>query len=114
MTLAPIQDPPIAFVPVVDTWYTAQPAPHDRATRSHRGERDTPMPPSAGPPQQLELRFQLQRSRIAAGMSQGDLARGAGVPLRTIKNIEHGGQKFPPDATLTRLSSVLGTTLSSA
>jgi transcriptional regulator with XRE-family HTH domain len=51
---------------------------------------------------------------MAAGLSQGDLARRSGVAVRTIQNIEHGDRRFPPQATLAKLSSVLGAKLSPA
>jgi DNA-binding XRE family transcriptional regulator len=110
MTLVPAPTAPADFVPVVDTWYTAQPAPRGQAALAPRGDRQTVRVAKG----RSDLRQQLQHSRMAAGLSQGDLARRSGVAIRTIQQIEHGDRRFPPRKTLEQLSSVLGARLSPA
>ena len=106
-SMIPTQVAPVDFVPVVDTWYTAQPAPRG-VVATMQVDRKTVRVAAA----RTELRQQLQHSRMAAGLSQGDLARRSGVAVRTIQQIERGDRRFPPRKTLEQLSSVLGAILS--
>jgi len=49
----------------------------------------------------------LKEARHAAGLSQTELARASGVPLRTITNLEQGIALKPKLATATKLAKAL-------
>jgi transcriptional regulator with XRE-family HTH domain len=49
-------------------------------------------------PWAIELGKRLQRCRLAAGLSQGQLARAAGVPVATLQSWEHGTRRMLFDA----------------
>lgn len=52
----------------------------------------------------------LQKLRKAAGLSQSQLARAAGVPVRTLQELEAGRKNINKSAVITvlRLADVLG------
>ena len=56
------------------------------------------------------LRANLQALRHAAGLTQHDLAMGAGVQLRTYATYE-AGSSMPPLDVACRLADALGTTV---
>lgn len=53
---------------------------------------------------------QLQDKRRASGMSQSELARAAGMPVRTLQELEAGRKNINKSAVITvlRLADVLG------
>jgi transcriptional regulator with XRE-family HTH domain len=50
----------------------------------------------------------LQRLRAAAGLSQEELAKRAGLSRRGISDLERGARRTPYPATVRRLSGALG------
>lgn len=54
----------------------------------------------------------LQQSRVASQMSQGELSKAAGIPIKTVKAIERGELRFPQKKILESLGAVLGVSLS--
>ena len=49
----------------------------------------------------------LRARRVAAGLSQEDLARRAGLDVRTIRNLERGHARWPYPDTVRRLAGAL-------
>ncbi len=63
------------------------------------------MPSARGRRKPLAQR--IRSARIAAGLSQVDLADQAGVSRRTIWNLEHGVQRHPMPHKLAAVAKVL-------
>jgi transcriptional regulator with XRE-family HTH domain len=55
----------------------------------------------------LTIGKRLQRLRQAAGVSQPDLARAAGIPVGTLRNLEQG-RRIPRLDTAGKLARALG------
>jgi transcriptional regulator with XRE-family HTH domain len=63
------------------------------------------LPSRDGPPPFGAL---LQRHRLAAGLSQAELAERAGLSARGISDLERGLRQAPYPATIRRLAEALG------
>ena len=63
------------------------------------------------PPPELERRMKLRRARVAAGMSQSELARLADLPQPYVSQIELG-KKDPTEETWQRLEQAIQSTAS--
>jgi ribosome-binding protein aMBF1 (putative translation factor) len=96
-------------VPVQDTWLLAR-----RAREPPRGPSTTLVARESGPGHDmasLSVGLLLQQARVAARLSQQELADRVSVAVKSIQLIETGRTRFPTRNVLRRISSVLGVDL---
>jgi ribosome-binding protein aMBF1 (putative translation factor) len=107
VVMVPLMIPPDNLYPIHATWSTGHhiQGPYSRAA----GAADMTSRPA--PVARRSVAILLQQSRVAAHMSQKELATAASVPVRTIRDIESGELLFPRRKITETLSKCLGVDL---
>jgi len=96
---------PVHLCAVRDTWVVATRAPRAAAARA-----GPPPAPRRGLAER-DIGLLLQQARVAAHLSQADLADLASVPVEAIRAIEKHELRFPQGRLLARMSASLGVDL---
>lgn len=107
VTMEPLTVPPVNLYPIHATWSTGHHAQGPRARAV--GAADATGRPA--PVARRSVAILLQQSRVAAHLSQQELAAAASIPVKTIRGIESGELLFPRRKITETLSKCLGVDL---
>lgn len=101
-------EPPLHYEPVSDTWRAATARRNDAPVVATA----TTVSGVSTPPEQrlscMDLAMAIQQARVAARLSQQELALATDSTAAEIRAIESRRAQFPPRALLQKISKTLG------
>lgn len=100
--------PPAHYELIADKWRPATTRRNDSLVVPVAPTVDLPDAPRDAPLSSGDIATSIQQARVAARLSQQELAVATNVPIAEIRAIERRTVRFPPRALLQKISGVLG------